>query len=186
MKNDFDENLDRAVENYEKKFDKAANVLGKVGRGANRLYIGCMAVLTNLFFAAFCLWGAYAATISWKLQTAGEVTTGIVTRLEEGKTDDGACCVYSPVIEFDVNGQTYSFENKNASESSDYKIGNQVKVRYDPADPNTAQIDNVVERWLFPVIIIPAMIFAALLVNFFMIRAWKRGEIEPDQSMAIH
>ena len=49
-------------------------------------------------------------------------------------------------------------------------------VLYDPARPETAQINKWTERWLFPIIIIPAMILAALLVNFFMIRAWRRGE----------
>ena len=186
MSDKFEENLDKAVENYEKKFDQAANALEKVRRGTARLYIGCMAVFANLFFAAFCMWGAYAASISWKLQTAGEVTTGTVTRLEESKTSEGFCCVYTPVVEFDVNGRTYSFENDSASDSPDYKVGSQVQVRYDSADPNTAQIDDVFKRWLFPVIIIPSMIFAALLSNFLLIRAWKRGEIEPDQSMAIH
>ena len=72
--------------------------------------------------------------------------------------------------------QTYSFENNNASDSPDYKIGSQVKVRYDPADPNTAQINEFSDRWLFPIIIIPAMTIAALILNFFMIRAWRRNE----------
>ena len=176
----FDENLDKAVENYEKNFDKVAGkaekVMGVVGRGANRLYIGCITIFANLFFAAFCLWGVYAATVSWRLQIDGEIATGTVTRLEESKTSEGYCCVYAPVVEFEVNGQTYSFVNNNASNSPDYEIGSQVKVRYDPADPNTAQINQFSDRWLFPIIIIPAMIFGALIVNFFMIRAWRRDE----------
>ncbi|GEM_PF-443592 len=180
MSDKFEENLDKAVDNYEKNFDKVANKAGKVvdavGRGANKLYIGCATIFANLFFAAFCLWGAYAATVSWRLESAGEITTGYVTRLEESKTSEGYCCVYTPVVEFDVNGQTYSFESENASNQADYEIGSQVKVRYDPADPNTAQINKFSERWLFPIIIIPAMIFAALFLNFFMIRAWRRGE----------
>lgn len=176
----FDENLDKAVENYEKNFDKVAGkaekVIGVVGRGANRLYIGCITIFANLFFAAFCLWGVYAATVGWRLQSAGEVTTGVVARLEESKTSDGYCCVYSPVVEFQVNGQTYSFESENASSSSEYEIGSQVKVRYDPDHPSTAQIDKFSARWLFPMVIIPSMIFGALLVNFFMIRAWRRDQ----------
>lgn len=180
MKSNFEDNVDKAVENYEKNFDKVAGkaekVIGVVGRGANRLYIGCVTIFANLFFAAFCLWEAYAASVSWKLQTAGEITTGVVTRLEESKTSEGYCCLYSPVVEFDVNGQTYSIENDNASDSPDYELGSQVRVRYDPVDPSIAQIDKFSDRWLFPMIIIPAMTFGALLLDFFMIRAWRRGE----------
>jgi hypothetical protein len=174
---DENEKLNQAVEAYEKNFDKAANTLGKVGRGANRLYIGCTAILVNLFFAAFCLWGAYAASVSWKLETTGELTTGTIIRLEESETSEGYCCVYAPVIEFQANGQTYSFESDNTSDQADYTVGGQVSVRYDPANPNTAQIDNFMERWLFSAIIIPAMVFASLLVTFFMVRAWQRNEV---------
>ncbi len=177
---DFDKKIDDLADSYEKGIDKIApkieNAVEKIGRGANRLYIGCVTIAANLFFAAFCLWGVYAAAISWKLQNEGEITTGTVTRLEESKTSEGYCCVYSPVVEFEVNGQTFSFENNNASNSPDYEIGSQVKVRYDPANPNTAQINEFSDRWLFPIIIIPAMTFAALLLNFFMIRAWRRDE----------
>ncbi len=174
--NNFDENLDKAVESYEKNFDKVTNTVDKVATGINRLRIGCITLFVNLFFAAFCLWGAYAASVSWKLQSVGEVTTGTVTRLEESKTSEGYCCLYTPVVEFQANGQTYSIENGSASDSVDYTVGSDVKIRYDPANPNTAQIDNVIERWLFPVLIIPSMIFGALIVNFFSFRAWKRGD----------
>ena len=172
----FDENLDKAVESYEKNFDKVANTVDKVATGVNRLRIGCITLFVNLFFAAFCLWGAYAASVSWKLQTAGEVTTGTVTRLEESKTSEGYCCLYTPVVEFQANGQTYSFENGSASDSVDYTVGSDVNVRYDPANPNTAQIDNVIERWLVPVLIIPSMIFAALITDVLAIRSWRRGD----------
>jgi Protein of unknown function (DUF3592) len=175
VKNDFDEKLDTAVESYEKKVDALANHFQKAVVGLNRLRTGCLILLANLFFAAFCLWGAYAAVVSWKLQFAGQLTNGAVTRLKESKTESGACCVYSPVIEFDANGRRYSFENDSARSSKDYEIGSIVQVRYDPVDPTTAQIDDVVDRWLFPVLIIPSMIFASLLVNFFLIRAFRRG-----------
>jgi hypothetical protein len=75
-----------------------------------------------------------------------------------------------------VNGQTHSFEGDNASDPPAYEVREVVNVIYDPADPGTAQINQWPERWLFPIIIIPAMIFTAAILNFFMIRAWIRGE----------
>ena len=64
----------------------------------------------------------------------------------------------------------------NASNPPAYPVGEEVPVLYDPARPETAQINKWTEGWPFPIIIIPAMILAALLANFFMIRAWRRGE----------
>lgn len=164
------------MDNYEKNVDKVVNAVEKVGGVANRLQLGCWIFFSNLFFAAFCLWGAYAGYISWQLEQNGETTTGIVTGLEESDSAEGGCCVYSPVIEFDVNRQTYSFDGDTASYPPAYEVGEEVSVLYDPADPNTAQINKWTERWLMPIILIPAMIFAALLVNFFMIRAFWRNE----------
>jgi hypothetical protein len=147
-----------------------------VGKGVNRLQIGCWTVFFNLFFAGFCLWGVYAAYTGWQLQTRGETTTGKVVQMEESSTTEGGCCVYSPVVEFNVNGQTYRIEGGNATDPPQYQVGDVVDVRYDPAAPATAQIDSTFERWAFPACIIPAMILAAVITNFSMFRAFRRGE----------
>jgi hypothetical protein len=150
--------------------------LNAVSTGANRLQIGCWLIFGNLFLAGFCLWGTYAAYTSWTLQNEGIRTTGTVVRLDERNDPEGGCCTYVPVIEFQANDQTYSFEGDNATYPPAYQVGEQVTILYHPANPGTAQIDNFFERWVFPIIIIPAMIFTAAVLNFFMIRAWRRGE----------
>ncbi len=164
------------MDSYEKNVDKAINAVDRAGGMVNRLQLGCWTIFWNLFFAGFCLWGAYAGYISWQLEQNGETTSGTVVRLEESTDGDGGCCVYSPFIEFEANGETFSFEGDNASYPPAYEVGEEVSVLYDPSNPKTAQINKWTERWLMPIILIPAMVFAALLVNFFMIRAWRRGE----------
>jgi hypothetical protein len=161
---------------YEKSVDKAANAVEKVASGTNRLYIGCATILANLFFMAFCLWGVYAAYVSWQLETNGETTTGVVVRLDEQSDAEGGCCTYVPIVEFQADGNTYSFDGNTASDPPQYKVNEEVPVLYDPSDPNTAQINKFSDRWLMPIILIPAMIFASIIVTFFMIRAWRRGE----------
>lgn len=168
--------MDNFEKNYERTVDKAVNAVDKAGKAVNRLQIGCWTIFFNLFFAGFCLWGAYAGYTSWKLDNEGATTTGIVVELEESDDSEGGCCVYSPVIEFEANGQTFTFEGDNASYPPAYEVGEQVEVIYNPADPGTAQINKWTERWLFPIIIIPVMILAALILNFFMIRSFIRNE----------
>jgi len=169
--------MDNFEKNYEKNVDKAFNVVGKAAGVANRLYIGCAMIFANLFLAGFCLWGAYAGYVNWKLENEGETTTGTVVRLEESDTTEGGCCVYSPVVEFKVNDQTFSFEGNNASSPPAYNVGEEVSVLYDPANPDIAQINKWMERWLFPIIIVPAMLITALILNFFMIRAFIRNDV---------
>lgn len=178
---DFDKKVDDFVEKYEKGFDKhvpkAVNAVEKVAGGVNRLSIGCAIVIGNLFFLGFCLWGVYAAYNSFNLSRNGETTTGIVTRMEESSSAESGCCVYSPVIEFEAtDGQTYTFEGDNASYPPAYKVGEEVRVIYDPADPSNALINKASERWLFPIIIIPAMFFGMIIFSFFMIRAYRRND----------
>lgn len=168
--------MDNLEKNYERTVDKAVNAVEKASGVANRMQIGCWTIFFNLFFAGFCLWGVYAGYTSWKLDSEGEMTTGIVVKLEESNDSEGGCCVYSPVVEFDANGQTYSFEGDNASDPPAYKVGEEVNVIYDPADPDTAQINKWSERWLFPIIIVPVMILAALILNFFMFRSFMRND----------
>jgi hypothetical protein len=176
----FDKKIDNAVEKYEKSFDKNVNKLAntaeKVASGVNRLYIGCATVLGNLFFMAFCLWGAYAAYNSYNLSKNGETTTGIVIELEESSSTEGGCCVYSPVIEFEANGQTYTFESDSASYPPEYEVGEEVRVIYNPENPNNAQINKASERWLMPVLLIPAMFFGMIIFTFAMIRAYRRND----------
>ena len=161
---------------YEKSVDKVVNAAEKVARGANRLYIGCATIIANLFFMAFCLWGVYAAYIGWQLQTNGEATTGIVVRLDEQSDSEGGCCTYVPIIEFEAGGNTYSFRGDTASDPPAYEVSEEVSILYDPANPNTAQINKWSERWLMPIILIPSMILASIILTFFMVRAWRRGD----------
>lgn len=166
------------MDHYEKNIDKAANkafdAVDKVGRGVNKAAIGCITIAANLFFAAFCLWGVFAAFTAYRLETTGAVTEGVVVGLDESSSDGSV--TYSPIVEFTVNDQTYTFDSGNSSSPPEYEIGESVNVRYDPADPNTAQIDKYSERWLFPVIIIPSMLCGSVVLTFFMVRAWQRGE----------
>ncbi len=164
------------MDQYEKGVDKVVNALEGVGRGANRVYIGCAVILANLFFAAFCFWGAYAAYTTWQLQTNGETTTGIVVHLDEQSDAEGGCCTYVPIIEFEAGGKTYSFSGDTASDPPAYEVSEEVSILYDPANPNTAQINKWSERWLMPIILIPSMIFASIILTFFMVRAWRRGD----------
>ena len=156
--------------------DKAAKAVEKVGKTANRVYIGCITIFANIFFAAFCLWGVYAGYTSWQLQTNGETTTGMVVELKEQSDGQGGCCTYVPIVEFAVNGQAYSIDGDTASDPPQYEVGQAVPILYAPASPNKAQINKWTERWLFPLIIIPAMFFGALILNFFMWRVFRSGD----------
>jgi len=181
MKSNLDENLDKAVENYEKGFEKVDKVLEKANRGLSRLYIGCVAILGNLFLGAFCLWGAYAALQGFQWEINGETAPATVVELKESN-DAELGRRYTSIVEYEVNGQTYSAEVGEPSIPAEYEVGETLTVLYKRDDPQVVEIDSWSERWVFPLIIIPSMILVAVILNFVAYRGWRRGEI-PEQMM---
>jgi hypothetical protein len=126
-------------------------------------------------FIGFCAWGGYAAYISTKLAQVGITTTGTVVGLDWSSDSDGGSTA-SPIVEYTVNGKTYSFEGDNSSNPPVYEKGQKVEIIYDPQDPETAQINSFYERWMMPAILIPAMLGAAIVTNLGLIFAMTIGK----------
>jgi len=134
---------------------------------------GCILLLSNLLFLGFFGWGIYAAYTAYRLETNGVVTEGTVVQMDASTTDGNT--TYSPIIEFQANGQSISFDGNISSNPPQYKVGDKVNVRYDKDDPATAQIDKWSERWLMPVVLIPSMCIAGLIVNIVLFLSWRKN-----------
>ena len=146
------------------KVEKAASTLDKV-------YRGCGWLLVNLFVLGFLCWALYQGFVGFRVESNGESTEGTVTGLDH--FEGGA---YSAIVEFEVDGQTYTFEDDTASSPPKYEIGESVIIRYDRTNPDIAQIDSVAPLWLFPSLAAAGLIVALIVVNIWGVRAWKRGE----------
>lgn len=150
---------------------KVTNKVEKTFTVFDKVYRGCGWLLINLFVVGFLCWALYAVFVGVRVETNGEITEGHVVGLDH--FDSGT---YSAVVEFEVNGQTYTFEDDTASNPPKYEIGETVVVRYDRSNPNLAQIDSQTPLWLFPAIAALSLIVAWIGVNIWGWRAWKRGE----------
>ena len=119
------------------------------------------------FFVILCgclcliaLWLLYSSNnlktlkTSWYLQTHGEVTRGIIAHMEEESgTKPGSGPVYRLVVEYDVDGKTYTVRSYYAyGNLAAYEVGDSIDVIYDPDDPGNAQVDIFNERWLDPIL----------------------------------
>jgi len=137
----------------------------------DKLYRGCIWIGVNLFVLLFLCWGLYQAFVGFRVETNGVTTEGRVVGLDH--FEGGA---YSAVIEFEANGETYSFEDDTASDPPKYEIGETVIVRYDRTNPNIAEVDSAFPLWLFPSCTVAFLFVALVAVNIWGWRAWKRGE----------
>ena len=146
------------------KAEKAFSVFDKI-------YRGCIWALVNLFVLGFLCWGLYKGVVGYIVESNGETTEGYVSRLEP--RDGGT---FRAVITFEVNGQSYSFNDDTSSNPPRFELGETVTVRYDRTNPNLAQIDSASPLWLFPLCTVGGLSVALIVVNIWGWRAWKRGE----------
>ena len=143
----------------------------KAGRMVWNIYRGCGWLLVNLFVLGFLCWALYEGFVGYRVEANGETTEGHVSRLEP--RDGGT---YRAVIEFEVDGKTYSFNDSSSSNPPRFDLGETVVVRYDRSNPSIAQIDSRFPLWLFPACTVAGLFVALIAVNIWGVRAWKRGE----------
>lgn len=133
----------------------------------NGLTTGCLWIGLNLLFVVFFVIGGWYGYNSWRLVTAGGRVAGEVVDLE-ASTSEGST-TYSPVVDYVVKGETYTFYGGSSSNPPAYHIGQVVEMLYALDDPGTAQINTFWELWLLPAIFLPIAALGGLLLNVILL-----------------
>jgi len=77
--------------------------------------------------------------------------TGRVVDLVKRVMKAGSAGVYCPVVEFITpGGETVRFESEFGTMPASHQVGQSVKIRFDATDPQKAEVDSAVSRWLIP------------------------------------
>jgi Na+/proline symporter len=93
--------------------------------------------------------------------------TGTVVELTTQVTQRGS--IFCPVVEFTVpSGETIRFTSEFGSRPAGHKIGQSVNVRYDAVDPQKAEIESTMNRWLVPLILVFMGVIACCLAVAFL------------------
>jgi len=83
------------------------------------------------------------------LRTAVDASGTIVDLLESSGSEGGTA--YSAVVEFQAaDGRTIRWEESMASNPPVGRQGEQLLMKYDPADPNTARVARATRMWFMP------------------------------------
>jgi len=134
---------------------------------------------------AGCVLAAATAWLGWRslsLSTSGEVTTGRVVRLVEDEPTEFFTGI-SPVVEFEANGETYSVRSQNTDSWWDrylrFPVGREVEVRYDPENPENAELGGWLDLWTQPVCLGVVTVLFALAVNAVLLLRWRAGRKQP-------
>ena len=127
---------------------------------------GCLWIGLNLMFLLFLVIGGWYGYGSWNLVKGGGGADGTVVALDESDSDGGT--TYAPIVEYVVDGETYTMNSSSYSSPPAYHVGQAVRVVYDKANPSKARIDNFWELWLLPIIFISIAVLFGLVFNIYM------------------
>ncbi len=116
------------------------------------LIVGLLLGIAAFGFFAGAAWSYFRQ----KSQKESRVpATGTVVELVQRATTGGRTGIFCPVVEFSVPpGQTIRFTSDFGSRPASHKVGQTVNVRYDPSDPQKAEIESGMATWLVPLILV--------------------------------
>jgi len=90
--------------------------------------------------------------------------SGVILELQKRVFNPGSAGVYCPVVEFKTgSGEVVRFESSFGTMPATHKVGQVVKVLYDPKEPRSAEIESGLSKWLVPGFL---LVFAALALFF--------------------
>ena len=97
------------------------------------------------------------------------MTTGTVVELTDRITASGRASIICPVVEFTLPaGEKIRFTSDFGSRPAGHKLGQSVNVRYEAADPQKAEIESTMNRWLVPLIMVFMSVVACCLAISFL------------------
>jgi hypothetical protein len=112
------------------------------------LLVGLLFVLIGV---AVLIGGVVAAVKQGRKSARGVAATGTVVDLVKRVFNPGSAGVYCPVVDFaTATGQRVRFESQFGTMPASHRVGQSVAVRYDPADPQKAEVDSVTANWFVP------------------------------------
>jgi hypothetical protein len=122
------------------------------------------------FAAVGLLVGAVWSYFKQKRQMESRVpATGTVVELVHRSTTAGRSGIFCPVVEFSVpSGEQVRFTSDFGSRPASHKVGQTVNVRYDPVEPQKAEIESGMTTWLVPLILVFMGTIACCLTVFFL------------------
>ena len=112
------------------------------------LLVGVLFVLIGI---AVLISGAAAAVKQSRKAARSVAATGTVVDLVKRVFNPGSAGVYCPVVDFTTaTGQPVRFESQFGTMPASYRVGQSIAVRYDPADPQKAEVDSATANWFVP------------------------------------
>jgi len=128
------------------------------------LFFGLLAGLASVGLVGGAAWNYFKGRQTIQSHVA---VTGTVVELVQRNTSRSH--IYCPMVEFTLtSGEKLRFTSEFGTLPASNKIGDVVKVRYDPANPQQAEIESGMSLWLAPLILVFMGLIACCLAVAFL------------------
>jgi uncharacterized membrane protein len=112
------------------------------------LLVGLVFIIIGL---AVLISGIIAAVKQKRKSARGVPATGTVVDLVRKTFNPGSAGVYCPVVQFTTGaGQLIRFESGFGTMPASHRVGQTIAVRYDLANPQSAEVDSATANWFVP------------------------------------
>jgi hypothetical protein len=112
------------------------------------LLVGLLFVLIGI---AVLIGGVVGAVKQSRESARRVAATGIVVDLVTRVVNPGSAGIYCPTVDFTtLEGQSLRFQSEFGTMPASHRVGQSIAVRYDPNNPQTAEVDSATSRWLVP------------------------------------
>jgi len=116
--------------------------------------VGGLLLIGLLFLVigvAVLISGIVAADKQKRTSARGAPATGTVVDLVRKTFNSGSAGVYCPVVQFTTStGQRIRFESAFGTMPASHHVGQTIAVRYDAANPQSAEVDSATANWFVP------------------------------------
>jgi hypothetical protein len=97
-----------------------------------------------------------------------------VVSLREVDATENTGVTYAPVISYDVQGRTYTYESGSSSDPPAYDVGEKVGLLYRPDDPEDVRINSWFDLWFLPAMLGVGGVVVAIVAIVMMVGAIRR------------
>ena len=124
----------------------------------------------SFLIATGCVLACVNALITqYRKQAVSISAAGSVVELQKRVINPGSSGVYCPVIEYRTgSGQVVRFASAFGTMPATHKVGQTVKVAYNPKEPDTAEIDSALSNWFVPGCLLGFAVFGGFFTLMFL------------------
>jgi hypothetical protein len=112
------------------------------------LLVGLLFVLIGI---AVLIGGVVGAVRQSRESAQRVAATGTVVDVVQRVVNPGSAGIYCPIVDFTTAaGQPVRFQSEFGTMPASHEVGQSIAVRYDPNNPQKAEVDSATSRWLVP------------------------------------